>query len=90
MSIEYEVDETKVAEAVARRRETRLRYRRERERGMHQIRIKPKDTIRIKAYYEEYITTCQQNQYPTVHLNDFIVQFCELGFFAWRNRNKGK
>ena len=66
------------------------KYQREWKRRALTIDFKPADKARLKSYYEEYTTTCQQNQYPTVDFHQFIIQYCEMGFFAWRDRNKNK
>ena len=67
------------------------KYQKERKKGgMVTLQIKPSDVSKLKNYYDEYVMTCQQNQYAVVDFHHFVLQFCEIGFFSWRDRNKGK
>jgi hypothetical protein len=50
--------------------------------------VRPKDVTRLHLYYDEYIGKCQRNFTPTVPFNEFLVQFCEVGFTTWRDANK--
>jgi len=65
-------------------------YMRKRQRGVHQLTIKPSVVNKLKGYYDEYVMTCQQNQYPVVEFHSFITDFCEIGFLNWRFKTKGK
>ena len=73
-----------------KRKYDREYHREYRKIGGDVFRIKSADNIRLKELYNEYVTTCQQNLYLPVQFHDFVLQFCEIGFFSWRDRNKGK
>ena len=66
------------------------KYQRETKRGIVQFRLKPSTVNKFKEYYNEYLTRQQQDQTPTVEFKEFIFQFAETGFLAWRSKIKGK
>jgi len=65
-------------------------YIRKRKRFEHHFTIKPAVYNKLKGYYEEYVMTCQQNQYPVVEFHSFITDFCEIGFLNWRFKTKSR
>jgi len=87
MSIEFERE---VAEQTVRRRESRLRQMRDRQRGVYQMRIKPSKVNELKVYYDEYLQMVQQDQYPIVGFNDWIISYTIKGWLNCRSKIKGK
>ena len=87
MSIEFERE---VAEQVVRRRESKTRYQRDAERGVYQMRIKPSVVKELKGYYDEYLQMAQQDQYPIVGFQDWIISYTIKGWLNCRSRIKGK
>ena len=87
MSIEFERE---VAEQTVRRRESRLRQMRDRQRGVYQMRIKPSKVNELKVYYDEYLQVVQQDQYPIVGFNDWIISYTIKGWLNCRSKIKGK
>ena len=87
MSIEFERE---VAEQTVRRRESRLRQMRDRQRGVYQMRIKPSKVNELRGYYDEYLQMAQQDQYPIVGFQDWIISYTIKGWLNCRSKIKGK
>ena len=85
MSIEFNDTELRTHRELNRRYQTKRRGQ-----GAITLQINPTEARKLKVYYDEYVVTCQQYQYTTPSFHDFILQFCEIGFFSWRIKNKGK
>ena len=65
-------------------------YRRDWARKKKDFDIKPSQTAKMKAYYEEYKTMKQQEVERIVEFKEFMLQFFEIGYLAWRTKVKGK
>ena len=65
-------------------------YMRARQRGVRNLTVKPAAHAKLKGYYDEYLITCQQNLFPTVEFNQFIMQYAEIGWLNCRSKIKGK
>ena len=89
-SEEYELDKETIAEAALKLRKHRNQYAKDKARGEVQIRIRPSVAKELKSYYEEYVFTCQANQFIPVEFNEFIIQYAVRGFLNWREKNKGR
>ena len=65
-------------------------YMRQWSRNKQDIHMRLSQSTKLKTYYEEYKIHCQQNLSPMVSFGEFIIQFCEIGYLSWRDRNKGR
>jgi hypothetical protein len=90
-SAEYErlanVDSEVLAAAEVKLRESRKRYKAEKDRGAYTFRLRPGKAAELRGYHTEYNTACQQNGYLTIPFNQFVAEFATIGFLHWRAKN---
>ena len=84
------IDEEQIAIAAAKLRFNRNRYSYDKSRGTYQMRMKPSVVNKLRGYYDEYLQTCQQNLFPTVEFNEWVIQYAERGWLQCREKIKGK
>ena len=71
-------------------REYHRKYMKEWAKKARDFNIKPTTNAKFKHYYDEYKTIKQQEGEPAVRFQEFILQYCEIGYLNWRDKVKGK